>query len=329
MRVPPGDSVSTAARACGQGKVLHRKTYFSNGNRGVIYTAELSGADANARPVKVAVKELLHEKLLKPGRISCPAALEREARWLRFMNQHGIGPTLHHADAKRVVMEFIPGRRILEFVTDEHDAAKCKQVLIAVLQQLRLLDVLDVHKGELVKPDRHILVRDDGTPVLIDFERCKHTTTPQNVLQVCQFLASNSLAQALAANGKRLALDCSGVRDCCRAYKGNGYLERDFESILAIVETAAVVSSDEVECRAKTSANAKSRKSCHPPGIHTCMYIHTCCVLIKPPIPSSRSKHLVFLPPNIFLLHKRANTRVHPCNDLENLFFEIYEVITS
>ena len=71
--------------------MLRRKTYFSNGNRGVIYTAELSdaGGDADARPVKVAVKELLHEKLLKPGRMTCPAALESEARWLRLVNEHG------------------------------------------------------------------------------------------------------------------------------------------------------------------------------------------------------------------------------------------------
>ena len=77
-----------------QGKVLRRKKYFSNGNRGVIYTAELSvqtasDADEDARPVKVAVKELLHEKLLKPGRMTCPAALESEARWLRLVNEHG------------------------------------------------------------------------------------------------------------------------------------------------------------------------------------------------------------------------------------------------
>ena len=57
-------------------------------------------------------------------------------------------------------------------------------MLRGVLEQLRRLDVMGVHKGELVKPDRHILVQDDATPVLIDFERCKHTTTPQNVLQV-------------------------------------------------------------------------------------------------------------------------------------------------
>jgi hypothetical protein len=76
--------------------------------------------------------------------------------------------------------------------------------------------------------------------VLIDFERCKHSATPQNILQVCQFLNSKSLAQALAANGKGLVLDCSAIREYCRAYKSNNYQEADFKRILGIVEGALV-----------------------------------------------------------------------------------------
>ena len=64
--------------------------------------------------------------------------------------------------------------------------------------------------------------------------------------------------------------------------------------------------------------------------IHVCMYIHTyvhtCYVLTNPPIPSSHCKHFVFLSPNCFLLHKRTNQRVPPCNDLKNT---VFQVITS
>jgi predicted Ser/Thr protein kinase len=130
--------------------MLSRKTYFSNGNRGVIYTAHFSRHDEE--PVRAAVKELLHARLLKPGRIVCADALENEARWLEVVNCHGIGPKLLHADADRVVMEFVPGRRILEYLTEEHEPDKCIAVLVELLRQLRLLDVLRIHKGELVKP---------------------------------------------------------------------------------------------------------------------------------------------------------------------------------
>jgi hypothetical protein len=45
---------------------------------------------------------------------------------------------------------------------------------------------------------------------------------------------------------------------------------------------------------------------------HTCLYVHMCYVLIRPPIPyitSSRCKRLHKIRPEQFLLHKRANTR--------------------
>ena len=107
--------------------------------------------------VRAAVKELLHERLLKPGRIVCPDALENEARWLEVMNGHGVGPKLLYADVERVVMEFVPGQRILEYLTEERDVEKCVFVLSELLRQLRLLDVLGIHKGELVKPGGSLL----------------------------------------------------------------------------------------------------------------------------------------------------------------------------
>ena len=232
----------TSSLAHAQGKTLRNKTFFSNGNRGVIYTADFwhTQHGRTAGPVKVAVKELLHERLLKPGRMACPGALKSEASWLCMMNEYGIGPRLLHADADRVVMDFVPGKRILSFIADSADAGLCTHVLIKVLRELRRLDALGIHKGELTKPDRHILVKADGSPVLIDFERCKHSSSPQNVLQVCQFLASKPLATALAARGKNLVLDCSSIREHCRAYKHNNYQEQDFEQILAILEDSRI-----------------------------------------------------------------------------------------
>jgi hypothetical protein len=65
--------------------------------------------------------------------------------------------------------------------------------------------------------------------------------------------------------------------------------------------------------------------SCLNFGSCICMYIriylHTCYVLIRPPIPyitSSRCKRLHKFHPKKFLLHKRTNTRVPPCNDLND-----------
>lgn len=48
----------------GSNRSLQQKKYFSNGNRGVIYTAVFV---ENGVETPAAVKELLHERLLKPG----------------------------------------------------------------------------------------------------------------------------------------------------------------------------------------------------------------------------------------------------------------------
>jgi hypothetical protein len=37
--------------------------------------------------------------------------------------------------------------------------------------------------------------------------------------------------------------------------------------------------------------------------VYVYVYIPTCCVLTKPPIPSSRSNHFIKLRPNIYILH--------------------------
>jgi len=53
------------------------------------------------------------------------------------------------------------------------------------------------------------------------------------------------------------------------------------------------------------------------------VYVHVCCVLIRPPIPyitPSSCKRLRKFRPRKSLLHKSANPRVPPCNDLDNLF---------
>jgi hypothetical protein len=60
----------------------------------------------NIEALQVAVKELLHEKLIKPGRVVCGDALAKEEQWLRLVNQHGLGYLLKsnayiHARATR------------------------------------------------------------------------------------------------------------------------------------------------------------------------------------------------------------------------------------
>mmetsp|Transcript_72805 Transcript_72805/g.152067 ORF Transcript_72805/g.152067 Transcript_72805/m.152067 type:complete len:267 (+) Transcript_72805:136-936(+) len=220
----------------GGGRSLQLKKYFSNGNRGVIFTALFVSGGVST---PAAVKEVLHERLQKPGRSFVgSSALVSEGQWLARLNLHGIGPRLLHADTTRVVMEFVSGKRILSFLLEETNADVCLGTLEKVMLQLRKLDAMGVHKGELVKPDRHIIVKSDGDPVLIDFERCKDSSSPQNLTQFCQFLVSRQLANALSGPGKHLELDIETVRGLCKTYKQNGFKDDDFNALILYVRDA-------------------------------------------------------------------------------------------
>ena len=68
------------------------------------------------------MKEILHEKHIKPGRCYIgEEALEKEAGWLQRANEHGIGPRFLYGDSRKVIMEFVEGKRILAFISEEHD----------------------------------------------------------------------------------------------------------------------------------------------------------------------------------------------------------------
>ncbi len=59
--------------------------------------------------------------------------------------------------------------------------------------------------------------------------------------------------------------------------------------------------------------------------MYVCIYIRVTYILIRPPIPyitSSRCKRLHKFRPKKFLLHKRTNTTVPHCNDL-NFFLNL------
>jgi predicted Ser/Thr protein kinase len=133
-------------------------------------------------------------------------------------------------------MEFVEGQRLLSYLHSEPDAANCRRTLALVLRQLRALDARSIQKGELVRPDRHILVRSDRTPVLLDFERCRAGhARPANVSQFGQFLGGRKLADALAAGGKGPSPDPERLRAAGAAYVGGGMRQEDFEALLRLV----------------------------------------------------------------------------------------------
>ena len=122
-----------------------------------------------------------------------------EARFLEILNRHGIGPKLISYREGELKMAYVPGERIDRFLA-RADRNTCEAVLQKVISQLAVMDRLGINKAELNHPYKHIIVRPDLTPVLIDFERCRHTERPQNINQFREYLKRTGYGHLLPSS---------------------------------------------------------------------------------------------------------------------------------
>jgi putative serine/threonine protein kinase len=155
---------------------------FAKGKRSLIYKE------------KDTIIKLEHPDSKAIGRI------ENEAKWLKILNKHDIGPKFLKFEDKKVYMKYVEGEKILDYCST-HTKLQIRKVLLDLLEQCYTLDKLQVNKYEMHKPLKHVIVSKDK-PVLIDFERCKKTKTPKNVTQLAQFYARYFGIIALLAKAK-------------------------------------------------------------------------------------------------------------------------------
>ncbi len=174
---------------------------FAEGNRGVIYTGSWRGR-------KVAIKA-------KKADSAAKGTVANEAKWLKILNRKGIGPKLIFSSRGYFAYGFVEGQFIIDYVrgcSREMAVAAIKNIL----EQCRTLDKLKVNKEEMLRPQRHVIVR-DGKPVMIDFERCRKTRKPKNVTQFCQFLAGGHCRELLAS--KKIIVSRERLLAAAKAYK--------------------------------------------------------------------------------------------------------------
>lgn len=113
--------------------------------------------------------------------------LEIEAKFLKLLNKHDIGPKLISFKNNQLKMEFIDGTRIDEFL-ESASRKEATKVLKIIVDQVKKLDALGINKFEMTRPVKHIIVQKNLNPVMIDFERCKYTHRPKNYTQFKEYL---------------------------------------------------------------------------------------------------------------------------------------------
>jgi putative serine/threonine protein kinase len=136
---------------------------------------------------------------LKVRRLDADRSLMRhEAEMLERANSVKVGPKLLGYARNMVLMQFVEGLLLPEWLRKRVAKVEVKRVLRDVLEQCWLLDSIGLDHGELSHAPKHIIVDRANRPVIVDFETASVNRRPANVTSICQFLFISDIAGEVA-----------------------------------------------------------------------------------------------------------------------------------
>jgi putative serine/threonine protein kinase len=163
------------------------------------------------------------------------AKMQHEAEMLKKANTVNIGPNLLDISDNFLIMEFIEGTLLPEWINtlrEKGTKSRVQQVLRAVLEQSWSLDELSLDHGELSRAPKHIIIDANEKPWIVDFETASVNRKVSNVTSICQYLFIGS--QIAKTIRKRLGkIDRTRLIQALRNYKHKRTRE-SFEKILRI-----------------------------------------------------------------------------------------------
>jgi len=158
---------------------------------------------------------------------------DEEARLLRAANAAGVGPRLISWGRFTLLMEFIDGPYLSEWITGlaSGEAKSLRAVIRSLVLQARRLDVAGLDHGELVRLRRHVMLR-GVEPVIIDFESASTDRRVANVTTVLQSLFLNSNASRMI--GAVIGLPNRETLLCALRTYRRDMSEASFEELLSV-----------------------------------------------------------------------------------------------
>ncbi|MDG6975685.1 MAG: serine/threonine protein kinase [Nitrososphaerota archaeon] len=148
--------------------------------------------------------------------------LEDEARVTSLVNRVGVGPEVYGHTRDAILMKLLESQEIGDWLKGVRGAGsreKARELVHALLNQCRKLDIMGVDHGQLSNLRKHAVVA-EGRPWILDFESAGTSRKPRNVTTAAQYLfVGGALAPAM-----RRAL---GVRDTATLKALLGEYKRD------------------------------------------------------------------------------------------------------
>lgn len=154
--------------------------------------------------VGVVVLSRLHRKdvALKIRRIdSSRQEMKSEAKLLKLANQVNVGPKLVDSSKNFIIMEYMEGQKITDWVRElkgKGSAAKLRSVVRQVLEDCHALDTIHLDHGELSYIHKHVIV--GRSPCIIDFESASTNRRTSNVTSATQSIFIGSALSNIVKN---------------------------------------------------------------------------------------------------------------------------------
>ena len=125
---------------------------------------------------------------LKIRRTDSPRqSMEKETVLLEAANMTGVGPKIIKSSKNFVVMEYLDGKKILDWIFElkgKGSASKLKKTIKKVLEDCYRLDMAGLDHGELSNITKHVIVGNSIT--IIDFESSSLDRKVSNVTSATQ-----------------------------------------------------------------------------------------------------------------------------------------------
>ena len=136
---------------------------------------------------------------LKVRRLDADRLMMRhEAEMLEKANSVRVGPKLLGYTGNMILMQFVDGFLLPEWLGKHVGKVRVRKVLRKVLEQCWLLDNVGLDHGELSHAPKHIIVNRADRPFIVDFETASVNRAPANVTSLCQFLFISDIAREVA-----------------------------------------------------------------------------------------------------------------------------------
>lgn len=134
--------------------------------------------------------------------------MDNEVRITNLVNRVGVGVPLYARSKDFILMKLLEYQELQEWLKEQRGPGtrrRVREMIHALLNQCRKLDLLGVDHGQLSNLRKHAVVA-EGRPWLIDFESASIARRPRNVTTATQYLL---VGGRISARVRRIL----GVRD--------------------------------------------------------------------------------------------------------------------